>query len=127
MSMSQCLKTLFSSLFLVLSLISPQLVVAGQDRVANFFTGEHGTVSYEHFSFWVRENNQTEIVYSYGKDPKEAKVAILGSGFVRNEPCLKIRFQNGYVLNLLLKDSALLVTDDEGNIRKPLCGNTRAR
>jgi len=108
----------FSIVFLTLTVLSSMPALAAESHVANFSAGTSGTSGYEHFAFWIREDKKNEIIYSYGKDSKEVKVAHIGPGSQGNEPCFKVQFSNGYVLNLIPKGSALVVTDDEGRYSK---------
>jgi hypothetical protein len=108
----------FSIVFLTLTVLSSIPALAAENHVANFSAGQPGTSGYEHFAFWIREDKKNEIIYSYGKDSKEVKVAYIGPGSQGNEPCFTIKFSNGYVLNLTPKGSALVVTDSEGRYSK---------
>ena len=92
----------------------------GQQQVANYATGKVGTKSYEHISFWVRENQIDEIAYSYGKDwyEKEIKLTYLGTDVLKGEPCFKVQFPNNHILYIIPKGISLKIVNGEGHYTK---------
>ena len=117
----------FSIVFLTLTVLSSMPALAAESHVANFSAGTSGTSGYEHFAFWIREDKKNEIIYSYGKDSKEVKVAHIGPGSQGNEPCFKVQFSNGYVLNLIRKVRPSWSQMMKEDIRRRFSGSTRGR
>lgn len=80
-------------------------------RVANFSQGEPGTEDFEKLSFWVWEGKHLEVNYVHGKDWNEVKLEYLGIGQEDNQEFFKVRFPNGYILNIRPEATSLFVRD----------------
>jgi len=80
-----------------------------QNRVANYGFGQPGTASYEHFSFWTKDGQRTDVQYAYGKDRKDTQLRYLGLGQLNGQPCFKVQFPNQHTLYLLPSGTTLRV------------------
>lgn len=96
--------------FMFLSLLFCSSVYA-QKKVANYFTGEYGTKSYEHFSFWVENGKPLSVQYSYGIKPQDIPLTLLGKQKVNGKTVFKLKFSNQYVLYIAADKKQLHVTD----------------
>jgi hypothetical protein len=82
-------------------------------QVVNFSYGKRGTDGYEAFSFSVKNNVRAEIFYYYGKDETEVKLTYAGRSLMKNRPCFKVRFANGYELMIAPKEQSLKIMDSD--------------
>lgn len=103
--------------FIFLSLLFCGSVYA-QKKVANYFTGEYGTKSYEHFSFWVETGKPLSVQYSYGEKPKDISLTLLGKQKLNGQTVFKLQFSNQYVLYIAAEKEQLHVTDAAGRYNK---------
>lgn len=106
---------MFAVIFWVL--LFAQYSFAGNLQVANFSSGKRGTQGYEEFSFSV-QNGKIEISYTYGKDWKELKLDYLGTGTKNGSASFRVRFSNGFILNVVPRYSNLKIFDDRGKYSK---------
>lgn len=77
------------------------------NRVANYYAGQPGTSSYQHFSFWSHEGRRYNMQYSQGRARTDATVRYAGpvpGGF-------RVRFADGRTLTLKPSGTALLASD----------------
>ncbi len=118
------MKTLFTrthifALFLALSFSTSSAYA--QMQVANFSTGEEGTKSYEHFSFYVEDGTRADITYAYGKvgrGGKEIKLDYLGRDTLDGLAAFKVGFPNNQVLYVILQKTYLKIVDEKGKYNK---------
>ena len=89
-----------------------------QLKVANYACGKPRTDTYEHFAFWTKDGNRTEISYSYGKNSKNVKLRYLGNDKLNGESTFKVQFSNNYVLFITPIGLRLKVTDSAGRYSK---------
>jgi hypothetical protein len=80
-----------------------------QNRVANYGFGQPGTATYEHFSFWTKDGQRTDVQYAYGKDRKDTPLRYLGLGQLNGQTCFKVQFPNRHTLYLLPSGTTLHV------------------
>lgn len=79
-------------------------------RVANYSVGRAGSMSYEHFSFWIKDG-KLEASYSYGPGSKELPLSYKGVESCEGAPCFKVVFPNGRALYIRPAGMRLKVTD----------------
>lgn len=80
-----------------------------QNQVANYSLGQPGTASYEHFSFWTKDGQRTDLQYAYGKDRKDTQLRYVGLGRLNGQRCFKVQFPNRHTLYLLPSGTTLRV------------------
>jgi hypothetical protein len=80
-----------------------------QNRVANYGFGQPGTASYEHFSFWTKDGQRTDVQYAYGRDRKDTQLRYAGLGRLHGQRCFKVQFPNRHTLYLLPSGTTLRV------------------
>jgi hypothetical protein len=89
-------------------------------KEAAFSTGKINTDQYEEFSFLVKDNKASQIIYRYGKlnIQKDMEITYLGNEFFKNRKCFKIKFPNNYELYLSPDGVKLEVFDKSMNYNK---------
>jgi hypothetical protein len=80
-----------------------------QNQVANYYFGQPGTASYEHFSFWTKDGRRTDIQYAYGKDRKDTQLHYAGLGRLNGQAYFKVQFPNRRILYVLPSGTTLHV------------------
>ena len=81
-----------------------------QNQVANYAYGRPGTATYEHFSFWINNEQRTDIQYAYGKNRPDVRPRYAGPSQLHGQPCFKVQFANNRTLYMLTKGNTLQVT-----------------
>lgn len=103
---------------LLLVLFSFNCSICAQNRVANFSTGKVGTATYEHFSFWVEDNNIGDITYSYGKSRREIKLKYSGTATLNGIKIFKVEFPNDEIFYILPQKTSLKIVNKNANYNK---------
>jgi hypothetical protein len=85
-----------------------------QNRVANYGTGQPGTASYEHFSFWTNAGRRTDIHYAHGKDRVDVPLRYAGLGRVNGQAGFKVQFPDRRTLYLVPSGNTLRVSSANG-------------
>jgi hypothetical protein len=89
--------------------------------VANFSTGLYSSRDYEKFSFWVYQNKNRTIEYSY-RDKKgefrNLELSYLGKFKQGNRSGFRVLFPNNLVLRIFLAGDVLEVKAEKGNYFK---------
>jgi hypothetical protein len=89
-----------------------------QLKVAQYAYGKYSTDQFEKFEFWARGDKQSEILYSYGKDPRKVQLQYLGKSTINGDSCFEVRFSNKYVLYIIPRGLSLEVVDSPGKYKK---------
>jgi|GEM_PF-1651813 len=85
-----------------------------QLKVAQYAHGLYGTEQFEKFEFWTKEGKPSEILYTYGKSARKAKLQYLGKSRVNGDSCFKVQFSNKYFLFVIPSGLSLKVVDSSG-------------
>jgi hypothetical protein len=89
--------------------------------VANFSTGSYGSRDYESLSFWVYQNKNRKIDYSY-RDKKgeilSLELSYLGKFKQGSKSGFRVLFPNNLVLRVFLAGDVLEVKAEKGNYFK---------
>lgn len=90
----------------------------GQTKVASYFIGKYGSTQYEHFSFTTDKGKAVNVVYAYGKLPKEIKLKYLGAKSEISGKFFTVRFPNGRELLIQAKGLNIQVYAADGTYSK---------
>lgn len=114
------MKSLLTIFFFTLALARSNHALPAHDegRVANYSYGKGGTKDYEAFSFWIKDRQRGDIVYSYGKDSKEVILTYERAVTVDGVHGFEVRFPNGLKLSVLPRGQSLHIVDAKGNYNK---------
>jgi hypothetical protein len=89
--------------------------------VAQFLTSQYGSRDYEHFAFWVYQNKNRQIEYSY-RDKKgeiqSLELSYLGKFKQGGRSGFRVLFPNNFVLRVFLTGDVLEVKAEKGNYFK---------
>jgi hypothetical protein len=99
------LRYCFVLLLVLLAVCSAQ----AQNVVANYYFGQPGTASYEHFSFWTKDGQRYQMQYSYGPERRDATPRYVGAAIVGGQPSFKVQFPDGSARYITPTDSTLRV------------------
>ncbi len=115
--MKRSVITILTGLTLTILSTAPALAL---NQVANYSTGTPGAENYEHFSFWIKDNQVREIEYAYGKAGrlKPLTLKYLGHATLNGVRGFQVRFPNALVLTVLPQGQQLKVVDNKGKYAK---------
>ena len=79
------------------------------NQVANFYAGQPGTASYQHFSFWSHEGRRYNLQYSRDSLRTDVTAHYAGPARVAGQPGFRVALAGGRTLYVVPADSVLLV------------------